>query len=515
MTFVPAQFVLKPLEIPGFPDFVEVGDDGFRIGRDADNDGVVPQDRFPHVSGRHARLCVRRGQLVVEDLNSKNGTVVNGHPVKSAVLSKGDVVQLGNLGPRFLVVPTDDRHTTITIATTPPRVGPDDVPGSEEPGASTMLRMKRALGIEHGGVSGMLRARNRRLIVVAGVLILGLVAAVYFTVQYVERKYEDRIAGLMSRIDETSRKLDEARSATRELLAAEADLVKQIRRLESEGRASGEEFRRLEEELRTNRAELERFRGRDLEDFAEERRRALGRVCRCVVFVEARVRYRQQGSDRLLHAATGDDGAEEINLRDEGKPYEREITGSGFCVSADGWIITNEHVVTPEFTKEFEQLRLEPEVEVRVVFSGQSRRRPARVARTGGDFDLALLAIDPFPGMAVLDDFDLAVPPPRRAEDVYLVGFPFGTHTLQSENDILSASIFEGIVSREVQRKQSYLQISASVYPGNSGGPLVDTRGRIVGVVTGVQTAPGSEEIVENIGYAIPIGDARSIWPPL
>ena len=70
--------------------------------------------------------------------------------------------------------------------------------------------------------------------------------------------------------------------------------------------------------------------------------------------------------------------------------------------------------------------------------------------------------------------------------------------------------VFAGIVSRRVD---AYIQVQAAVYPGNSGGPVVDEQGRVIGVVTGVQTTP-TGQIAPDIGFVLLVADLAAIWSP-
>ena len=72
------------------------------------------------------------------------------------------------------------------------------------------------------------------------------------------------------------------------------------------------------------------------------------------------------------------------------------------------------------------------------------------------------------------------------------------------------ASTFRGIVSRTVDY---YVQIDAAVHPGVSGGPVIDSKGRLVGVVTGMQTLD-ELSAASAIGYVIPIREVATVWPP-
>jgi S1-C subfamily serine protease len=125
------------------------------------------------------------------------------------------------------------------------------------------------------------------------------------------------------------------------------------------------------------------------------------------------------------------------------------------------------------------------------------------------DIDLALVRIDPFEGMPHLNDFNLESATPEPGGDLYLLGFPLGNFALQEGRTVI-ASTFRGILSRIVDGS---LQVDAGVHPGNSGGPITDPLGRVIGIVTSVQATP-EQTAVYTIGYGIPIADAASIWPP-
>jgi S1-C subfamily serine protease len=131
-----------------------------------------------------------------------------------------------------------------------------------------------------------------------------------------------------------------------------------------------------------------------------------------------------------------------------------------------------------------------------------------RVADQNGD-DLALVKIEPFEHMPHLADFDIGVELPPPGSDVFLFGFPLGNYALQ-QGDTVIASTFRGILSRVVDR---YLQVDAGVHPGNSGGPVTDGSGRVVGVVFSVQALP-DHSAVYTIGYAIPVSEVAKVWPP-
>jgi S1-C subfamily serine protease len=168
--------------------------------------------------------------------------------------------------------------------------------------------------------------------------------------------------------------------------------------------------------------------------------------------------------------------------------------GSGFVLDRAGHIITNFHVI-------------QGAQKVQVSFSGQDQL-PALVVGKDRSTDLAVLKIDaharaltPLP----LGDSDGA----RVGDSVYAIGNPFG----------LTRTLTTGVVSA-VQRQifapngvpiDSAIQTDASINHGNSGGPLIDAAGRVLGVTSQIQT--GSNQIQGNvgIGFAIPVNTVRDI----
>ena len=168
----------------------------------------------------------------------------------------------------------------------------------------------------------------------------------------------------------------------------------------------------------------------------------------------------------------------------------RQSLGSGFIVSHDGYIVTNVHVV-----------RDASEIVVRLADQGQHR---AQIVGLDGQTDIALLKIDA-KGLTVLpfgDSDKLEV-----GEPVMAIGNPFG----------LDQTVTQGIVSAKERFIGSgpyddFIQTDASVNPGNSGGPLVDARGALVGINTAIFSQTGGSV---GIGFAIPVNLAKQVLPQL
>jgi len=175
----------------------------------------------------------------------------------------------------------------------------------------------------------------------------------------------------------------------------------------------------------------------------------------------------------------------------------RRALGSGFIVSPEGEILTNNHVVDGA-----DRIRV-------ALFSDASRQFDARVIGRDPLTDTALIKLDKPPAslpIAELGDSDAL----RPGDWVMAIGNPFN----------LGHTVTVGVVSylgRPFQtsegRFQKMIQTDASINPGNSGGPLIDTDGRVVGINAAILGDEGGGNI--GIGFAVPINTAKSLLPQL
>jgi S1-C subfamily serine protease len=165
--------------------------------------------------------------------------------------------------------------------------------------------------------------------------------------------------------------------------------------------------------------------------------------------------------------------------------HKAESIGSGLLISADGYVLTNAHVVA----------LAEKEKEVNVTLSSGSKYR-AQIVTADDDADLALLKIEDH--SAQYPYFDLTyVSPNLLGETVVALGSPAGYQNSVSHG-ILSA--LHRTFTVEDHEYKNLIQTDAAINPGNSGGPLVDLNGGLVGI----NSAKLSGEAIENIGFAIP-----------
>jgi S1-C subfamily serine protease len=166
-------------------------------------------------------------------------------------------------------------------------------------------------------------------------------------------------------------------------------------------------------------------------------------------------------------------------------------TGTGFVASPDGLIVTNRHLIRDwEYNPAFSGATGKTN-RIDVIFPG-SRRDEAIQARlhrlsAGTQTDVAILKIDPPPSMPVVRKIEPAEGIGQGA-DVAVLGYPLGLDLLQLTGEALIApSLSAGVVSRV---NPGTIQLSLRAYSGNSGGPVFDRRGRVIGILTAnVKTA--------------------------
>jgi serine protease Do len=176
-------------------------------------------------------------------------------------------------------------------------------------------------------------------------------------------------------------------------------------------------------------------------------------------------------------------------------------SGSGVIVDAEGWIVTNAHVVEAARSVLVDLMPSPPPAPGGSILRPRSRRLAARVVGLDRETDVAVLKIEQG-GLAALELGDSEAL--HQGQVVMAFGSPLGL-----EN---SASL--GVVSAVARQLRPddpmiYVQTDASINPGNSGGPLVDATGRMVGLNTLILSQSGGNE---GIGLAAPSNIVRAVY---
>ena len=175
-----------------------------------------------------------------------------------------------------------------------------------------------------------------------------------------------------------------------------------------------------------------------------------------------------------------------------GQPGASAVTGTGIVLSEDGYILTNFHVIETAYENGTSIL----------ILTYEGDEYGAEVVGIETDSDLAVLKIDA-EGLtaALLGDSDEM----RVGQTIYTVGNPLGELTYTMTSGIISA------LGRRITTDEAVIvnmfQVDAAINNGNSGGPVFNACGQVIGVVT----AKYSQFGMEGLGFAIPINDACRI----
>ncbi len=175
-------------------------------------------------------------------------------------------------------------------------------------------------------------------------------------------------------------------------------------------------------------------------------------------------------------------------LPQQPKKYKQQGQGSGFIISKDGYILTNNHVVADADT-------------IKVTLS-DNQKVEAKLIGSDPQSDVALIKIENGKSLPVLPLGDSSVL--EVGEWVIAIGNPFG----------LSQTVTVGVVSAKgrsrvgINEYENFIQTDAAINPGNSGGPLLNIRGEVVGINSALFSRTGG---YMGIGFAIPINMVKAI----
>ena len=173
-----------------------------------------------------------------------------------------------------------------------------------------------------------------------------------------------------------------------------------------------------------------------------------------------------------------------------GQQTESASSGSGFIYTADGYIVTNQHVIANASS-----------INV-TLYNGDTY--PATLVGSDSDYDVAVLKINAkdLPAVTLGNSTDVNV-----GDNVMAIGNPLGELTFSMSSGIVSC------VNRAINVEGTpfnMIQVDASINPGNSGGPLMNLYGEVVGIVS-AKYSSYADTTVEGLGFAIPINDVQSI----
>ncbi|HLQ68312.1 MAG TPA: FHA domain-containing protein, partial [Gemmatimonadales bacterium] len=483
-------------------------------GRECEVQPVAANDTI--VSRIHAELTVgATGGLVVRDAESKNGTYLNGERIsKPMPIRLGDKIMLGQGGPVLLVegMGTAPQRAALGQKTVVGLIGQALAKAREErkKGGRGSTAFMRAVAEEVGKDS---RRKIRWLTAIVSVLILLLVGGVYGVYWLLSRQVEHtneamRTAADSARAegDRLRRELTAARAAAapaaqvdslRVQLAAAESRTSQLQvALDRAQQALGQQLAAGESQRQEGQRDLQRM--RDQLAAAERRapsqesldslRRAVATAESQAASLDAKMRA-IRGTDFAGMAQQNQGAVGLVTVALGGDRYD----GTGFVISADGYMLTNWHVVADSTHAEADT--------VWVTMADQSLGRYADIIATSRERDVALIKIRGYQG-SYLSAIDWGGSKARQGEPAALIGYPAGSGFARDRASVVRTSMTAGILSRVTP---DLIQFDGMTTGGSSGSPVFNADGEVISVHrAGLRQGPGFALSVP-VKYAIPL----------
>lgn len=482
--------------------------------------------RDERAAPRHARVFERDGEIVVEAVEPGRTLRLSGEDVREAVLREGDVIELGEHGPRLRLEAGDPAGEQMLEAAPWER---------RSPLASTRALVQRSLA----QASPPLRA----LLVVG----LALVVAVLGYSQLQDHRLRREVDGLREALKRSERERElfvarvaserERRDADRTAFAARLDELRQREeQLYSQVRAAAEaEAGRLRGELRATRDRLA----------ALESERAAGeRIVRdygpgvCLiqgayVFRDRSGRPLRYRLDESGRAAQDADGNPLLDPEGQGPVHEVEYVGTGFLVDRRGLVLTNRHLAEPWWGDEHarslgERGYAAQQTVLRAFFPSEKRPFELRVVRHAERADVSLLSCEIAGARLPTLPLDRSGKGAVTGQPVVLVGFPAGIEAMLAKIDAAEAReivagagtgtgrISERLAARGLVRPsttqghiaditETDVVFDAPTTQGGSGGPLLNRHGQVIGVAYAVLSRFGGNSFAVPVRRALPL----------
>jgi len=176
-----------------------------------------------------------------------------------------------------------------------------------------------------------------------------------------------------------------------------------------------------------------------------------------------------------------------------GQSSDETVSGSGVFISDQGYVLTNNHVI-------------EGARNIQIILSG-GERYPADLIGMDAYSDIAILKTDSkVPAVATLGNSDLLSP----GESVIAIGSPLGEFVNTVTVGVVSAT-GRSIDTGSGYQIENLIQTDAAINQGNSGGPLVNLAGQVIGINTLIVRGSNSGTVAEGLGFAIPINTAQAV----
>jgi S1-C subfamily serine protease len=447
------------------------------IGRHPLNDLRFDPERDPDASSKHAEIRILGDKATLHDLDSTNGTFVNGQRIAGErALFDGDLMSFGREGPAVefhaaaAVAAPEKTRASASSAPAAAAAPAEAAPARPSvPRRDTTARIADAVQEQTGTL--------RKMVVGLGVLVIVGAGVAYMIVNRASANAQARVDELLKRNDSLSATFEKTVGSMKGRVAG----------LDSALAASKKESDQIRSRIK---GEMEKGRDANVEelstrlDLAEKRQRAL--VSAGNVDYE---KIAAQDGPAIVFIAVQEASGE-------------LMSGSGFNVAPSGLIVTNRHVV--------QDAQGRAALRIKVIFDGtHAAWKVAHVVKVSPTDELAWLKIDDagtYPtvlGVAKQSSLHVGAP-------VALMGYPLGTSTAGMGGDINKlvpkSTLGLGTVSKTLT---DTLQFDAYAAPGSSGSAVFDKRGFVVGVLFGAPTESNG-----RIVYAVPSDKLVAQMPP-
>ena len=507
--------------------------DRVSIGSAPDNDLRFDSASDPAVAPHHAEARIEGGEVLLADRGSGRGLFVNGEPVSEIILRDGDLVEVGEGGPklRFLRTPEDvatakPLRTLVAESRVLVRVGQRGRLGS----ATAFIR-HLALAVAREA-----SPRSRLAFVLALLLlVLFLVGVPILLVawQWQLRQARTVIANLSAQLREErlsrgglQQRVDVARRAVEEQQQALASSLEGLRR----------ERDRLGVDLAETEGRLQR-----LEASQSAGERLIARLAGGVALLQVLVGFEDEGGRRLRYLLgpegkplLGPGGDPAVTVEGEGPPATRHFVGTGFLVRADGHLLTSRHVAEPwrgaeESFAPFRAAGFHPVALLRrAYFPGVPSPFPLTIVRLSEEADLAVLKFEPGKARPPVLELDRAGQDAAPGRSVLVLGYPTGLEAIMAKappkvlDQVMAlelsdlVQVVEALAARRLIRPAATRGFLGDVLPhemtfdaqttvGGSGGPVVAMTGRVVGVSYAVLRQFGGSNFAVPVRLALPL----------
>ncbi|MFQ5657994.1 MAG: trypsin-like peptidase domain-containing protein, partial [Candidatus Methylomirabilales bacterium] len=473
------------------------------------------------VATRHAEIRFENCEYILRDLGAPDGTFVNGGQIAEIILQDGDLIEFGVGGPkiRFRVRPEDHvgckpfRHILADARDLTREYGRGPLTG-------TAAFLKQALG-------EMIREYSWRLGIAALVFLLlsgGAIGALFYRSRQERFRYEQALAELAERVQETGRLRQQLRQTIQRQSGFEAQLGERsktvdflqmerarlqdaLREVKAKAQASREEIQRMQNALSKTEGRII-----SLERAKMAAERIIDRYAGAVAFIQGSFTFDDPSGRPIRQVGRDKEGKPVFSTEGKGKIASITYSGTGFLVSTDGRLLTNRHVAEPWWQqKNLKSLLargMRPRLlNLRAFFPGKRQAFPLAVVAVSKDADVALIRLTtdvahlPLPVLPV----EHAGKGARPGSPVLLLGYPAGLDAIVAKLDpttlrsvVKTAGNNALSVISEMGRRglirplatqgiigdltSTDLVYDAKTSAGGSGGPLFNMEGKVIGI---------------------------------